>query len=175
MGTRRRYKQNGKKAVASFVMFQHRLLQDPGFLKLSPNACKALLFLASQFKGNNNGDLTIAWKIAKDKGFTSNGALRLATRELVDAGFVVETRMGGRNRCSLFALAWFAIDECGGKPDVLPTIRCTERLAAEKNFPEPAAVRNVAPDGSIGPTPQRGQHSTVYGSVRAFSRSQLNQ
>jgi hypothetical protein len=118
---RKRYKHNGQNKVPSFVMFQTRVLTDPTFVALSARACKALLFLASQYNGSNNGDLTIAWKIAKAKGFKANGNLRLATRELVEAGFVVETRFGGRNRCSLFALAWFPIDECGGKLDVQPS------------------------------------------------------
>lgn len=118
---RKRWKATGKGKDASFVMFQTRILQDPTFLALSPRASKALLYLASQFNGYNNGDLSIAWKIAKDKGWTSNASLRLGTRELIEAGFVVETRIGGRNRCSLFALAWFPIDECGGKLDLPPT------------------------------------------------------
>ena len=124
MGGRRqrsRYKATGKGKEGTFVMFQTRVLRDPAFLALSARASKALLYLASQFNGYNNGDLSIAWKIAKEKGWTSNASLRLGTRELVDAGFVVETRIGGRNRCSLFALSWFRIDECGGKLDVAAT------------------------------------------------------
>ena len=104
----------------SFVMFQHRMLKDKAFLALTARACKALLFLAAQYKGTNNGDLTIAWTIAKDQGWTSNGTLRRGVKELIRAGFVIQTRQGGRNRCSLFALAWFPIDPCGGKLEVAP-------------------------------------------------------
>ena len=82
----------------SFVLFQHRMLKDPAFRRLSGRACRALFFLASQYKGKNNGDLTIAWKIAREAGFRSNGNLRVAVQELIEAGFVVLTRQGGRNR-----------------------------------------------------------------------------
>ena len=115
------YKAKGRRDSGSFVKFPHRLLEHPAFMALGAHACKALLFLASQYKGSNNGDLTIAWKVAKAKGLTANGALRLATKELIDSGFVIQTRQGGRNRCSLFALTWLPINNCGGKLDVPAT------------------------------------------------------
>lgn len=145
---------NGNRTSMSFVMFQHRMLQHPAFCALSANACKVLLFLASQFKGSNNGDLAIAWKLAKDKGFRSNGALRLATKELTDAGFLIQTRRGGRNQCSLFALSWFPINECEGKLDVpATTVAPNDWLwNAKKSEPytvqcEPVAVQS----GENGP------------------------
>jgi hypothetical protein len=117
-----RMKPNGRHGGgASFVRFEHRLLDHPAFHALSPIAAKALLFMAGQYKGSNNGDLTIAWKIAKAKGLRSNDTLRRGTLELIEAGFIIQTRQGGRNRCSLFALAWFPIDECGGKLDISAT------------------------------------------------------
>lgn len=115
------YKAKGRKDSGSFVKFPHRILEHRAFMALGAHACKALMFLASQYNGSNNGDLTIAWKVAKAKGLTANGALRLATKELIDSGFVIQTRQGGRNRCSLFALAWFPINKCDGKLDVPAT------------------------------------------------------
>jgi hypothetical protein len=117
-----RMKPNGRHGgAASFVRFEHRLLDHPAFHALSPIAVKALLFIACQYRGSNNGDLTIAWKIAKAKGLRSNNSLRRGTLELVEAGFLIQTRQGGRNHCTLFALAWFPIDECDGKLDVPAT------------------------------------------------------
>lgn len=121
-------------------MFQHRMLRHPLFMTLSPNACKVLLFLAAQYTGSNNGDLGIAWKIARLKGFTSNGTLKAAARELVAKGFLVQTRQGGRNRCSLFALAWFAIDHCDGKLDVPPSAVATNAWL-KINLSEPRVVQ----------------------------------
>lgn len=121
MSARNRAKRTGRGKGLSFVQFQHRMLEHPRFNALSGAALKTLMFLASQFRGQNNGDLTIAWKVAKKAGFTSNGNLRRGTQELVDAGFVIQSRQGGRNRCSLYALSWFAIDHCDGKLDIPAT------------------------------------------------------
>lgn len=115
------FKAKGKASNRRFVQFPNQLMDSRRFLALSAIAVKALMYLASQYNGHNNGDLGIAWKIAKAKGFTSNNSLRRGALELVEAGFVVQSRQGGRNRCSLFALAWFAIDDCNGKLDIPST------------------------------------------------------
>jgi hypothetical protein len=136
----RRARKFGKSAH-SFVRIEHRMLLHPAFGKLSSNACKALLFLASQYRGENNGDLTIAWRIAKDKGFRSNGSLRVSTLELVTAGFVIRTRQGGRNQCSLFALSWFPINHCDGKLDVPATSIASNEWMWNDRTCEPSVVQ----------------------------------
>lgn len=79
------------------------------------------MYLASQYDGFNNGDLTIAYSVARAKGITANGSLRRGAQELIEAGLIMLTRQGGRNRPSLYALKWFSIDECKGKLDVAAT------------------------------------------------------
>jgi hypothetical protein len=118
---RNRFKAKARRDEPSFVRFQHRMLKDPRFLALSGKAVKVLMYLAGQYNGTNNGDLSLAIKIARREGLAGNSNLRRAAKELVEAGFIVLTRQGGRHRCSLFALAWFPIDECGGKLDLSPT------------------------------------------------------
>jgi hypothetical protein len=147
--SKRRYAHKGGslRSAASFVRFEHRMLQHPRFLGLSGRACKTLLFLASQYTGSNNGDLTIAWKVAKSQGLTANGNLRKAAQELIEAGFLVQTRQGGRNRCSLFALAWFPINDCNGKLDVSATAAPpNDWLFTRGNLSEPPGVQ-LAPPG----------------------------
>jgi hypothetical protein len=140
------HKGGSKRSTATFVRFEHRMLEHPRFMALSARACKALLFLASQYNGSNNGDLTIAWKVAKAKGLTANGNLRVAVLELIEAGFVVQTRQGGRNRCSLFALSWFPINECNGKLDVPATVAApNDWLFTRGNLSEPPAVQCAPP------------------------------
>ena len=134
-------KSKGRAESHSFVMYQSRVLNDPKFLALSPRAHKTVNYLAGQYRGNNNGDLCIAWKIARKKGWTSNGSLRAGVRELVEAGFVVQTRQGGRNSASLYALAWFCIDECGGKLDVPATRIAPNTWLKIGNSSEPIAVQ----------------------------------
>jgi hypothetical protein len=102
-------------------MFPHELIRSRRFHALSAHAVKALMYLASQYRGSNNGDLGIAWKVAKARGFKSNSMLRRGAIELVETGFLIQTRQGGRNRCSLFALTWMPIDECNGKLDISST------------------------------------------------------
>jgi hypothetical protein len=77
--------------------------------------------LVAQFNGTNNGDLTAAPRITKLYGWTSQGSVHSALTELLATGFIEQTRQGGRNKCSLYALTWLAINECGGKLDVSPT------------------------------------------------------
>ena len=54
-------------------------------------------------------------------GWTSKGTVDKALNELLARGFIEQTRQGGRNKCSLYAVSWLAIDECGGKLDVSDT------------------------------------------------------
>jgi hypothetical protein len=77
--------------------------------------------LFAQFNGNNNGDLAAAPKTMKLYGWTSQGSVYSALTELLALGFIEQTRQGGRNKCSLYAVTWLPIDECDGKMDVSPT------------------------------------------------------
>ncbi len=88
---------------------------------LSHKAAHMLDNLAAQYNGVNNGDLSAAPKIMALFGWTSQGSIHSALAELLALGFIEQTRQGGKNRCSLYALTWQAIDECGGKLDVSPT------------------------------------------------------
>jgi hypothetical protein len=110
-------KPNGRRnGCASFVRFEHRLLDHPAFHALSPIAVKA-------------------------KGLRSNDTLRRGTLELIAAGFVVQSRQGGRNRCSLFALAWFPIDPCDGKLDIPATRTAPINWLRLGNLSEPNTVQ----------------------------------
>jgi hypothetical protein len=72
----------------------------------------------AQLNGKNNGDLSAAPKIMKLFGWTSQGSVHSALIELLAFGFIEQTRQGGRNKCSLYAVTWLAIDECKDKLDV---------------------------------------------------------
>ena len=88
---------------------------------LSHMAAHLLDNLTAQFNGSNNGDLSAAPKIMKLYGWTSQGSIHNALTELLALGFIEQTRQGGRNKCSLYAVTWLAIDDCKGKLDVNPT------------------------------------------------------
>ncbi|WP_054760607.1 hypothetical protein [Methylomonas koyamae] len=78
--------------------------------------------LTAQYNGKNNGDLSAAPKIMELFGWKSRGSIDESLTELLAFGFIEQTRQGGRNQCSLYAITWQPIDECGGKLDVKSTI-----------------------------------------------------
>jgi len=55
----------------------------------------------------------------KPRGWKSEATLHKAKQKLIKSELVVEARKGGRpNKCSLFAVTWYALDECGWKLDI---------------------------------------------------------
>jgi hypothetical protein len=108
---RKRHK--GNRIGEGFVALPYSVLNSPLFIGLSPHAVKLLIDVAAQYRGDNNGDLSVAWKLMQPRGWRSEATLHKVKRELIDAGFLYETRKGKRpNLCSLFALTWPALDDC---------------------------------------------------------------
>jgi hypothetical protein len=118
---RKREKAKGRRQTGSFLMLHHSMLEHRNFLRLSSHACKALLLIAGQYKGYNNGDLQATQRLALKSGWTSRGTFCVAITELELAGFIVRSRQGGRNRCSLYAITWQPIDDRKGKLDISAT------------------------------------------------------
>ncbi len=126
--TDKRQKTKGRRSGPTFGAKPHHIFradtktnQSSPASVLSHMAAHMLDNLVAQYNGNNNGDLTAAPKIMKLYGWTSQGSVHSAITELLATGFIEQTRQGGRNKCSLYALTWMAIDECGGKLDVSAT------------------------------------------------------
>ncbi|MES9933558.1 MAG: hypothetical protein ABW162_12165 [Candidatus Sedimenticola sp. PURPLELP] len=121
-----RLKAKGRRESGPFVPLPCSILDHDNFISLTPKATKLLLDMASQLrfaKGgpSNNGDISITWSIMKNRGWKSKETLKNAINELEDYGFIKLTRQGGRNRCSLYAMTWWAINECNGKLDIKET------------------------------------------------------
>jgi len=101
----------GNRITGGFLALPYTLLQSPSFVSLSPNALKLLIDLAAQYRGDNNGDLSLAWKLMQPRGWRSQTTLHNSKNELLEKAFIFETRKGQRpNKCSLFALTWFDLD-----------------------------------------------------------------
>ncbi len=111
----------GRAESGSFFAIPHAVMASPAFKNLSGYAVKMLCSLGGQYRGSNNGDLGAAWRVMQPQGWRSRDTLLRALRELIDAGMIEQTRQGGLNRCSLYALTWHAIDDCDGKLDVRAT------------------------------------------------------
>ena len=104
-------KYKNSKYTESFTGIVHSVFESPAFTALSPHACKLLLELTGQYRGNNNGNLTVAWSVVSKRGWRSRSTLWRCKSELIEAGFVYVTRKGHMpSTCELLALTWHALD-----------------------------------------------------------------
>lgn len=105
-------KRKGKSRDGSrFVALPHVLLDSPAYLALSFSARAFLIDMALQYSGSNNGKLVVCDKAMKPRGWASSTTIHKAKRELIEAGFICETRKGHKpNKASWFALTWQTLD-----------------------------------------------------------------
>jgi hypothetical protein len=107
-----RNRNKGNRVGEPFLALPYSVLNSKKFTALSAQAVKLLFDVASQYRGDNNGDLSAAWKLMKPRGWRSEETLHRAKHELIEAAFLFETRKGYRpNVCSLFALTWRKLDD----------------------------------------------------------------
>ena len=100
-----------------FLNVPIEVLKSPACRTLPPSAFKVLMCIAAQYKGHRNGDLAIARPVMDEFGIRSRRQIYDALPLLEERGLIIKTRQGGRNRCSLYAVTWFGIDNCKGKHD----------------------------------------------------------
>ncbi len=112
-----------RREPGGFAALPHCLLESQVYIGLSAHAIKLLNDLLAQFKGFNNGDLCLAWSIMEKRGWKSRDTLNNARKELLDVELILVARRGDRKRPNLYALTFFAIDECNGMLDISPTSR----------------------------------------------------
>jgi hypothetical protein len=108
---RNRFRNKGRRDGPPFLSIEHRISDSEEFGSLSGYGAKLLLELARQYRPGRNGDISIPWSMLKNRGWRSQATVQAAKRELIDAGWIIETRKGGRNCCSLYALTYYKIDE----------------------------------------------------------------
>ena len=112
----------GRQTTNSFLSLPHHVLNHENFRCLSPRATKLAIDIAAQYRGSNNGDLSATFSLMKNRGWNSCDQLDKAKKELVAKDVIRVARQGGLNKCNLYALTWFPIDECKGKLDIASTI-----------------------------------------------------
>jgi hypothetical protein len=112
----------GRMMTDSFVRIPHHVINHEHFRSLSPRATKLLIDLLAQYRGYNNGDLCAPLSLMRERGWNSSDQLQKAKNELIEKDVIIVTRQGGLNKCSLYAVTWFPIDECNGKLDVASTV-----------------------------------------------------
>jgi hypothetical protein len=120
MAKRNRYKNAAdKRDGGGFILLPLCVLNGAAYLGVGAHARMLLVDLAAQYRGDNNGDLCAAFSMMKRRGWKSTHTLQAAKLELIEAGLIVETRKGARpNKASLYAVTWYALDDCGGKLEV---------------------------------------------------------
>lgn len=115
-----REKAKGRKdGNKSYAGIPRHVMKTTDFRNLSGNAVRLLLWLAFNYYGKNNGDLSATHTQAKEWGLAGKDTLAKALKELMASRMITRTREGmftnPGGKCALFALTWLPIDECPGK------------------------------------------------------------
>lgn len=134
---RTRTKTKGRREGHSFAGIPHAVLKTRKYASLSAWAVKLLVDVTAQYTGRNNGDLQASWSCLREQGWRSKGTLDAALKDLEAVGFIVRTRQGGRNQCSLFAVTWAPIDECLDKRTKLTKIDVRPTSVAPGTWKDP--------------------------------------
>ena len=125
----RHSKKNKPWGEGSYVSLPHQVLRSAGYANLSAWSVKLLNDLLSQYRGYNNGDLCAAMTILKQRSWKSNATLSRARKELLEKGFIAQSKQGGRNNPTLFSVTFYRVDECINKStklsrhEVMPTTK----------------------------------------------------
>lgn len=87
-------------------------LRSRACAQLSLHAAKLLLDLLGMLGPNasRNGDLSLAPAIMRVRGWSGRTSLEAATKELVEAKLLIQTRQGGRKDCSLWGVTLYPLD-----------------------------------------------------------------
>ena len=99
----------------NFASIPRYVIDTKAFKSLRGSSVKLLLLLASQYKGNNNGDLIITHSFYKTS-FKSSQTMYAARDELEQKGFIATNAYGGMSYGgykvpSLYALTWLPVDD----------------------------------------------------------------
>jgi hypothetical protein len=88
-------KAKARRETGPFLAVPRHVIDSPQYVALSAYGVKLLFDLYAQFRGNNNGDLSAAWSLMKQRGWHSKGTLSRAVKELLAGGWIIVTRQGG--------------------------------------------------------------------------------
>ena len=121
MSRRSREREKGRRTQAPFLAIPRAILDSPQWAALSAFESRLLIDVAAAYRGSNNGDLSCTWATMKHRGWRSKATLEKSLKGLLNSGFLIQTRQGWRNRCSLYAISWQPINECRGKHDAKPS------------------------------------------------------
>jgi hypothetical protein len=104
------------RSVNSFLQLPHFVIKSPQWAGLSGNEAKMLIEIAGRYNGSNNGDLSFPRSEYTARGWSGNDVAHRALTSLKEKGWIVVTRQGGRNGCSLYAVTFLPMDESSKHP-----------------------------------------------------------
>ena len=104
-------RRKGESIPFAFVVLPKDVLHSSEYQQLPSSAKALLLDLVSQYTGKNNGRLTPAWSVMKEKGWASNNTVLSAKKALLNSSFALMTRKGHPPRtCEWIAFTWWRLD-----------------------------------------------------------------
>jgi hypothetical protein len=131
-----RMKVKGRRITGRFIGLPHVVVKNKDYIQLSYKSKALLIDLMLQYNGKNNGDLTTALAILRDRGWKRQATIGEAVKELINANLIIRTREGQfRNpfsRCALYAITWQPIDDCKDKDlNINPTTTPPRKFSFE--------------------------------------------
>lgn len=96
-----------------FARIPRDLMRHPAVATLNHAAFRALVLLAGEYHGGNNGAIAIAPEQAAELGIGSKNTLYAAFKTLQERGLIHRTDPGAKNppRPQSFALEWLRLDD----------------------------------------------------------------
>lgn len=112
---RQRGRHTGRfEAGETFAAVPVEILRSEAYAALPDYAARVLFALAAQFRGRNNGNLSLPIRTAREHGIRSAWKAQAGLRLLLDVGLIEMTRPGkyshGKGICALYAVTWKAIN-----------------------------------------------------------------
>ena len=100
-----------------FAQIPVEVLMSEACATLPNYAVRVLLAIAAQYRGRNNGELAMTWRIGQEYGIGSKEHLVLGLAALLEHGLIHKTRQGGKKPLgpTLYAVTWQPIDDLDGK------------------------------------------------------------
>ena len=186
-----RLKGDAGRDSGGFVALPWSVLDSPAYAGLGHPARSLLFELARQFVRDNNGRLLASRAHLTARGWKSSDVIDRAKRQLIEAGFIVETVKGHRpNKASWFAVTWRMLDRHPGydagavasfergayrklsppktaslSPShgpAKPHIAPSHGLEAPRSVPSPGAINTIM---MAPPTPPDGHHLEMPSTV----------
>ncbi len=136
---RKRAKITGRGGLRHFTLLTDPIMDSPEWAQLVAPAMKMVLYLARQYYGKNNGQLTAScpllnhWKSNRQKTY----ALKVAE----EGGWILKNKQGGLGiGPTFYAVSWFSIDKVFDDQLLEPTTVAPNTWKQKNAIPDTGAL-----------------------------------